>query len=63
MNLAKKEKSHLHAQFLPTDRNRMMYITYKFAGFKETEKIDDLIILENNLTRIQSFPEYVDVNY
>lgn len=63
MNLAKEEKIHLHAQFLPTDRNRMMYITYKFAGFKETEKIDDLIILENNLTRIQSFPEYVKVNY
>lgn len=61
MSVAKKEKVHLRAEFLQTDRNRMMYIAYKFAGFEETEKIDDLIILENDLTRIQPFPEYVKV--
>jgi citrate lyase synthetase len=38
-----------------------MYITYKFAGFKEIAKIGDTAILENQLTRIQAFPDYVNI--
>lgn len=35
---AKKRGKRLVADFKQTDRNRMMYITYKFANFKEIEK-------------------------
>ncbi|ARU63609.1 hypothetical protein CBW65_23285 [Tumebacillus avium] len=58
---AKAAGKRLQAEFLQTDRNRMMYITYKFADFKEVEKHGDLIVFENDLTRIQPFPEYVNV--
>ena len=61
MRMAKEEGVQLRAEFIPNGRNRMMHVTYKFAGFKEVEKIGDLTILENNLTRIQPFPEYVKV--
>ncbi len=58
---AKAAGKRLQAEFLQTDRNRMMYITYKFADFKEVDKQGDLIIFENDLTRLQPFPEYVNV--
>ena len=54
-----KANVHLKAEFVSTDRNRMMYITYKFAGFKEIEEDGNFIVLENNLERIQSVPEYI----
>ena len=59
MGLAKEANVHLKAEFVMTDRNRMMYITYKFAGFKEIEEDGNLFVLENNLERIQSVPEYI----
>jgi len=49
----------LQARFVPTDRNRMMYATYKFAGFAEIEDAGDHVLLENDFTRIQSCPDYV----
>jgi FkbH-like protein len=58
-SLAKDRNVRLLADFISTERNRMMYITYKFAGFKEIEKRDDLVILENNLMRIQPPPDYM----
>ena len=61
MNLAKNEKVCLIAEFVSNNRNRMMYITYKFSGFKEIEKVGNAILLENDLTEIQSVPEYVNL--
>lgn len=60
-SLAKDRNVRLLADFVSTERNRMMYITYKFAGFKEIEKRGDLVILENNLMRIQPPPDYMKV--
>lgn len=60
-SLAKDRNVRLLADFVSTERNRMMYITYKFAGFKEIEKRGDLVILENNLMRIQPPPNYMKV--
>lgn len=60
-SLAKDRNVRLLADFVSTERNRMMYITYKFAGFKEIEKRGDLVILENNLIRIQPPPNYMKV--
>ena len=62
MRLAKKAGVILHAEFISTDRNRMMYITYKFSGFTEFQKNGDLIIFENNLSNIYEIPDYVKLN-
>lgn len=61
MNLAKNNNVRLCAEFVSNNRNRMMYIAYKFAGFKEIEKRDELVIIENDLMRIQPFPDYIKV--
>lgn len=63
MKLAKDENVVLRAEFVPTDRNRIMYITYKFAGFKEIQESDNLILFENDLTHIQPFPEFINITY
>src|SRR6266513_1750357 len=63
MNLAKKAGIPLRAEFVANDRNRMMYITYKFGGFKEVEKVDNLIVFENDLSYIQPFPDYIKVHF
>lgn len=62
MSLAKKKQVRLRAEFVSTDRNRMMYVTYKFAGFKEIEEKGDFVVFENNLEQIQPFPSYMKVN-
>lgn len=62
LKLAKKAGVTVRAEFLPNGRNRQMYITYKFANFKEIAKEGELVTLENDLTRIQPFPDYVNVD-
>jgi len=61
MNLAKEANVRLRAEFVPNGRNRMMQISYKFANFREAERRGDLIIFENDLSRIQDYPAYVKV--
>lgn len=60
MSLAQSNDVRLLAEFVPNNRNRMMYISYKFSGFKEIEKNEDSVIFENDLTRIQDAPSYVN---
>jgi FkbH-like protein len=62
MNLAKLHQVRLQAEFVPTDRNRMMYVTYKFAGFKEIEERENWVVFENSLERIQPLPDYIKLN-
>ncbi len=59
MARARDEGARLRAEFLPTDVNRMMYVTLKFAGFKEKETEGEVKILETNLSRIQPCPPFV----
>lgn len=62
MNLAKANGVRLQAEFVPTSRNRMMDITYRFAGFREVERVGNVVIFEHDLANIQPFPTYVDVS-
>jgi FkbH-like protein len=62
MEQARNLKATLSAEFVPNDRNRLMYITYKFAGFKEIERRGNLVILDTDLKHIQSTPAYVKVS-
>ena len=49
------------AEFIRTDRNRMMYITYRFANFKVLREDGDLLLLENDCSVVQDFPPYAKV--
>lgn len=61
MKLAKVNNVPLRAEFVSNNRNRLMYISYKFAGFKEIGKKDEVVIFENDLTQIQTIPNYITV--
>ncbi|MEM1319015.1 MAG: HAD-IIIC family phosphatase [Bacteroidota bacterium] len=62
INYSRKEQKQLRAHFLPTDRNRMMYITYKFAGFREIATLENGGQLLSYRTEDQvSYPDYVDL--
>lgn len=49
------------AEFVSNDRNRQMLIAYKFAGFKEIERVGEMILFENDYSVLQDAPAYVDV--
>jgi FkbH-like protein len=61
-NLAKQNGVRLQAEFIANDRNRMMYMTYKFANFKEIGEENGLSILENDLSTIPPYPNYLVLN-
>ncbi|MEO4052790.1 HAD-IIIC family phosphatase [Solibacillus sp. CAU 1738] len=62
MHLAKNANVQLRAEFVPTSKNRMMYMTYKFSGFKEIKESDDLVLFENDCIDIQPIPNYIKLN-
>jgi FkbH-like protein len=62
LQLAKAAGVRLQACFKSTSRNRMMLVTYKFSGFYEVGKRDELLIFEHGLTGLQPFPPYVEVD-
>lgn len=62
IRLAHQRKVKLQAEFLSNDRNRVMYITYKFAGFERSYCNHDMEILLNNYQMIQSVPDYMELN-
>ncbi|MBF0153438.1 MAG: HAD-IIIC family phosphatase [Magnetococcales bacterium] len=62
-NAARGKGVRLLAEFVATDRNRMMYITYKFSHFQELETTaEGVTILENDLSTLMPFPEYLRVH-
>ncbi len=58
---AKEAGVALQAEFVETGRNRMMYVTYKFAGFEEKEETDGVTLLENDLSAIPDLPNYFTI--
>ncbi len=56
---ARESVKAVRADFVPNDRNRMMYVTYKFAGFREIERGPAKTVLQHNLSEIQRFPDYL----
>lgn len=59
MKRAKNEEVKLVSEFLPTDRNRMMYITFKMNGFTESSDENGKILFEADLNNIKDTPNYV----
>ena len=61
-NRAREEGVRLVAEMILNDRNRMMYMTYKFSHFREIDREGDLIIFENDLVPVQAYPEYMRIS-
>ncbi|MEU3251200.1 HAD-IIIC family phosphatase [Streptomyces sp. NPDC006997] len=59
MRLARTAGAGLTADFVETGRNRMMQITYAFAGFREVSREGDRVVLAADLDRTQDAPDYV----
>ena len=62
MSRAKSAGARLLAEYIANERNRIMYVTLKFAGFREIKRNGEAVLLESDLSRIQEFPAHVDVN-
>ena len=64
MQQAKAAGKTLLADFTKTKQNAMMLVAYRFANFQERSSDDaGKIVFENDLSRIQPFPPYIDVVY
>lgn len=62
MQESKKAGKKLLADFKHTNRNRQMFISYKFGNFKEISSDDQgNVLFENDLTMIQPYPHYIDL--
>lgn len=62
MRLANADGARLLAEFVPTDRNRVMYVTYRFAGFTEHAERDGVHILAGPAGEVPGPPAYLRLN-
>jgi len=61
-NEARSQGVRLMAEMIANDRNRMMYMTYKFNHFMDVEEREGLMILENDLSQQQAYPTYLTLS-
>lgn len=61
-DLARSRGVRLRARFVANDRNRAMYVTYRFNHFREIGRDGNRIDLENDLSHITPLPDYVRLN-
>lgn len=59
MGLAAQAGAGVRADFVETGRNRMMQITYAFAGFAEASRDGNHVVLQADLNALQPPPAYV----
>ena len=59
MRLAAQAGVAVRADFVETGRNRMMQVTYAFAGFTEVSRDGAAVVLEADLDGVQPPPPYV----
>lgn len=52
----------LQAEFIRTDRNRMMLITYRLGNFQVVHEDGDRLLLEHDCLTVPDFPPFVEVN-
>lgn len=56
---AREDGCGLEAEFVETGRNRMMYVTYRFAGFDDAGRDGDRTLLRADMARLQDPPSYL----
>ncbi len=63
INNARALNAGLAAEFKHTDRNRMMFMTYKFAGFSEAGELPGGgVMLEHALEADGAYPDYIELD-
>lgn len=62
MTLANEAGASLQADFVETGRNRMMQVTYAFAGFREVSRQGTHVVLQADLDALQPPPAYVQID-
>jgi FkbH-like protein len=62
MQLAQQAGVLLQAQFVANERNRMMFVTYRLAGFQSVQEEGDRYLLQHDLAQVPDFPDYVAVS-
>ncbi|MEZ4454026.1 MAG: HAD-IIIC family phosphatase [Nannocystaceae bacterium] len=62
MRRAQAAGVRLLAEFVPNDRNRMMYVTYKFGGFREVERRGEVHLLEHDLVGVPPPPTSLTIH-
>jgi FkbH-like protein len=62
MRLARDAGARLQAEFTPTDRNRIMFVTYRFAGFRQAGQREGVQLLEASLDDVPEPPDHVVVH-
>ena len=60
--IAAREGKPLLAEFFETEHNRIMYITYKLAGFEEAEENGSALLLRYASDTPLPMPDYLKVN-
>lgn len=61
--LAEQQGKKLLAEYLETEYNRIMYITYKLAGFDDVEEKGNQILLQYMGEEALPFADYLDVSF
>jgi FkbH-like protein len=61
--LARDKGVRLRAEFLQTDVNRMMYMTYKFTHFSEIKNEGNFVLFENDLSECITTAGYLKVSF
>lgn len=61
LRTAAEQERKVRAEFVRTDRNRAMYLTFKLCGFREIERRRNLAVLEHDLRSIAPAPDYLQV--
>ncbi|MEV6559419.1 HAD-IIIC family phosphatase [Nocardia sp. NPDC051756] len=61
VRLAQADGARLVAEYVPTERNRIMYITYRFAGFTEIGEQDGITLLAASAAPPPPPPAYLTV--
>jgi FkbH-like protein len=61
MRLAQRAEVSLIAELVPNERNRMMLVTVRFAGFEEVGRRDDVLLLASTRTEVPDPPDYMEV--
>lgn len=61
MKQAISAKKRLEADFVRTDRNRQMLLTYQLANFKVQRYEGETTVYENDLSIIQDYPSFIKV--
>lgn len=61
LRAARSAGVRLEAEMVPTDRNRGMMITYRFAGFRRVREEGGRVLLEHDLEVLPEIPDHVTV--